>query len=274
MISPKENVLSVNPTSHEDVILVARSIDVGYNDRAVVHELDLEVRRGEVVALLGANGAGKTTTLMALAGVLPVLKGEISWDGSSDSRPLHRRVKEGLRLITEDRAVLMTMTVRDNLRVAGQSPTDATEIFPELRPLLDRRVGLLSGGEQQMLSVGRALAVQGRLLLADEISLGLAPKVVARLMSAIRSAADGGLAVVLVEQQIRHALSVADRVCVLRRGRKVFEGNASDLRGRSSSEIESLYLGEGEAVETEEDPTSVESSSTAANDNSTGGGIA
>lgn len=234
---------------------MARSIDVGFNDRAVVHELDLEVRRGEVVALLGANGAGKTTTLMALAGVLPVLKGEISWDGDSRSSPLHRRVKQGLRLITEDRAVLMTMTVRDNLRVAGQSPADALEIFPELRPLLNRRVGLLSGGEQQMLSVGRALAVRGRLLLADEISLGLAPKVVARLMSAIRSAADEGLAVVLVEQQIRHALSVADRVCVLRRGRKVFEGNASDLRGRSTSEIESLYLGDGDTLETEESTT-------------------
>jgi branched-chain amino acid transport system ATP-binding protein len=273
MILPKADEFGVDPTGHEDAILVARSIDVGYNDRAVVHELDLEVRRGEVVALLGANGAGKTTTLMALAGVLPVLKGEVSWDGDSHSRPLHRRVKEGLRLITEDRAVLMTMSVRDNLRVAGQSPADAIEIFPELRPLLDRRVGLLSGGEQQMLSVGRALAVRGRLLLADEISLGLAPMVVARLMSAIRRAADEGLAVILVEQQIRHALSVADRVCVLRRGHKVFEGEASELRGRPSSAIESLYLGEGDALETEGRSTS-ESSSIASYGDSTGGDIA
>jgi branched-chain amino acid transport system ATP-binding protein len=273
MTLPSEDVLSVDRTSHEDAILVARSIDVGYNDRAVVHKLDLEVRPGEVVALLGANGAGKTTTLLALAGVLPVLGGEIIWDGDSSSIPLHRRVKQGLRLITEDRAVLMTMTVRDNLRVAGQSPSDACEIFPELRPLLNRRVGLLSGGEQQMLSVGRALAERGRLLLADEISLGLAPMVVARLMSAIRSAADDGLAVVLVEQQIRHALGVADRVCVLRRGHKVFEGKSSDLRGRPSSEIESLYLGEGDTPDPEGQSTSAEPAPEASEDNSASGDV-
>jgi branched-chain amino acid transport system ATP-binding protein len=225
-------------------VLAARSIDVGYNSRPVVHKLDLEVHPGEVVALLGANGAGKTTTLMALAGVLPVLGGTIAWDGSTHAPPLHRRVRHGLRLITEDRAVLMSLTVADNLRVAGQDPQAAIAIFPELRPLLRRKVGLLSGGEQQMLSVGRALAGQSRLLLADEISLGLAPLVVGRLMSAIRAAADRGLAVVLVEQQIRHALGVADRVCILRRGRKVLEGASDELRKLPSAEVERLYLAE------------------------------
>jgi branched-chain amino acid transport system ATP-binding protein len=231
-------------------VLAARSIDVGYSSRPVVHQLDLEVHPGEVVALLGANGAGKTTTLMALAGALPLLGGSIVYDGSTRALPLHRRVRRGLRLITEDRGVLMTMTVADNLRVAGQNPEAAVAIFPELQPLLGRKVGLLSGGQQQMLSVGRALAGKSRLLLADEISLGLAPIVVGRLMSAIRAAADQGLAVILVEQQIRHALVVADRVCILRRGRKVLEGQASELRQLPSQEVERLYLAEGDAPAT------------------------
>ncbi len=217
-------------------------MSAGYGAQPVVHELQLEVRPGEVVALLGPNGAGKTTTLLALAGELPLLAGSVAIDGQVTSAPLHKRAQRGLVFVTEEKSVFMGLSARDNLKVAGVDLTDALALFPELERRLDVRGGLLSGGEQQMLSLARGLCRRPRVLLADELSLGLAPMVVTRLLEAVRDAADiFGAAVLLVEQHIRQALQYADRAYVMRRGRIDLSGTTTELRGRLS-EIENSYL--------------------------------
>jgi branched-chain amino acid transport system ATP-binding protein len=188
------------------------------------------VPEGGIVALLGANGAGKSTTLLALAGELRPLSGKVVWRGSEARAPLHRRATEGLRYITEERSVFMSMTVEQNLALGRGEPERCYELFPELRELAGRRVGLLSGGEQQMLTLGRALSGGADFLLADELSLGLAPLVSARLLTAV-----------LVEQHVRQALAVADRVYVLQRGRVVLTGSAEEMGGRLE-QIEASYL--------------------------------
>jgi branched-chain amino acid transport system ATP-binding protein len=223
-------------------VLAARELCAGYSGVAAVQDLDLEVGAGEVVAILGANGAGKTTTLMTLAGVLPALGGEVLLDGRPTREPLHRRARAGVVLVPEERSVFMRMTTYENLRL-GRGPAERVlEVFPELRDHLRRKAGLLSGGQQQMLTLGRALAAEPKVLLADELSLGLAPLLVKRLLDAVRRAArERGIGAVLVEQHIRSALEVADRVYVLRRGRVVLSGAAEDLRGRVG-EIENAYL--------------------------------
>ena len=207
---------------------------------AVVHNLDLQVQPGEIVVLLGANGAGKTTTLLTMAGELPPA-GRVLMDGRPAPRALHTRVRRGLRFITEERSVLMSMSVADNLRLAHRDITPCLELFPELDPLLSRKAGLLSGGEQQMLTLARAVVGDGRILLADELSLGLAPLVVRRLLSAVRSCADRGMGVLLVEQQARLALNIADRGYVLRQGEVIIAGSAAQLRADMAN-IESSYL--------------------------------
>jgi len=225
-----------------DVLLECRGLSAGYGGIAVVRDLDLHVGAGEVVALFGPNGAGKTTTLLTLAGELPPIAGEIRWLGTPTSSPLHRRAKAGLGLVTEDRSVFMELTTAQNLRVGGVSPEDAVAIFPELEALLSRQAGLLSGGEQQMLTLARTLARHSRVVLADELSLGLAPLVVARLLEKIRTVAtDEGVGVLLVEQHVRQALDVVDRVYVLRRGELVLSGAAAEMRGRLE-ELEDAYL--------------------------------
>jgi branched-chain amino acid transport system ATP-binding protein len=201
----------------------------------------LEVRAGELVTLLGVNGAGKSTTLLTLAGALAPLSGEVRWCGSVATGPVHRRARDGMRFVTEERSVFPSLSTLDNLRIGGGNPDAALELFAELKPLLKRRAGLLSGGEQQMLTLARALSFEPKLLLADELSLGLAPKIVERLLSALRDATGRGVAVLLVEQQVRHALGTADRGYVMRRGRIVISGTASDLLGRID-EIEATYL--------------------------------
>jgi branched-chain amino acid transport system ATP-binding protein len=223
-------------------VLEARALCAGYGPQPVIHDVDLEVRAGEVVALIGANGAGKTTTLLALSGELPALSGEVLMDGTPTKAPLHKRARAGLNLVTEERSVFKGLTARDNLVVGRVRSEDALELFPELRPRLDVRGGLLSGGEQQMLTLGRALARRPHLLLADELSMGLAPLVVKRLLEAVRAAADErGTAVLLVEQHVRKALLYADRVYVMRRGRIELSGSADEIRARIG-EVEEHYL--------------------------------
>jgi branched-chain amino acid transport system ATP-binding protein len=200
----------------------------GYGDLAAVRRLNLELHAGEVVALLGPNGAGKTTTLLTIAGELPKMGGEIRYEGQPLKGPLHKRVQRGLAFVPEERAVFMGLSVADNLKIGGQ-PDRVLEIFPELKPLLSRRAGLLSGGEQQMLTVGRALALRPKVLLVDELSVGLAPLAVDRLLEAIRVAArQDNTAVLLVEQQARRAMEVADRWYLLRRGVLACSGTADD----------------------------------------------
>lgn len=222
-------------------VLVAERLAAGYDRQPVVRDLDLEVRPGEVVALLGANGMGKTTTLLALAGALPLLGGQVRLRGRAVRAGLAARARAGVGLITEERSVFARLTVADNLRLGQGPPERALELFPELREHLDRRAGLLSGGQQQMLALGRALAARPAALLVDELSLGLAPLVVQRLLDAVRTAADAGTAVILVEQHASRALAVADHAVVLRRGRCVLRGTAVDLRARFDA-IERSYL--------------------------------
>jgi len=223
-------------------ILAARGLSAGYAGQPVVHDLDLEVRPGEVVFLLGPNGAGKTTTMLALSGELPPLAGEVAFDGDTTRAPLHKRARNGLSYVTEERSVFKGLSARDNLRCGGVEPSEALELFPELEKRLGVRGGLLSGGEQQMLTLARALCRKPRLLLADELSLGLAPLVVDRLLQAVRSAADDqGTGVVVVEQHARKALKYADRVLVMTRGRVRMSLTAKEARSQLA-DIESLYL--------------------------------
>jgi branched-chain amino acid transport system ATP-binding protein len=225
-----------------EVRLKASGLSAGYHHVPVVRDLDLEVRAGEIVALVGANGAGKTTTLMTIAGVLPVQGGTVEVLSRVDKSPLHRRVRRGLGYVTEQRSIISSLTTEENLRL-GQGATDAAlGLVPELERLLKRKAGLLSGGEQQMLVLARALAAHPKVLLADEMSLGLAPLIVARLLEIIRTAADEtGLAVLIVEQQVRNVLTLSDYGYVLRRGQLVMEGTGASLASRMQ-EVEAHYL--------------------------------
>ncbi|MFK0288085.1 ABC transporter ATP-binding protein [Streptomyces sp. NPDC090499] len=221
-------------------LVEARALTAGYGSQPVVRDLDMAVRPGEVVALLGPNGAGKTTTLRALSGDLAPMGGEVRWLGGRGRAPLHRRARQGLAYVGE-RAVFTRLDTTDNLRV-GRVPTEqALELFPELEKRLRTGAGMLSGGEQQMLSLARALCRSPRLLLADELSLGLAPLVVDRLLRAVREAADRGLGALLVEQHVHKVLDIADRVYVLHRGRVTLAGTPKDLRANLDA-IESSYL--------------------------------
>jgi len=220
-------------------VLELVGVTAGYGDLAAVRGIDLAVHAGEIVALFGANGAGKTTTLLATVGLLPRTAGTVRWLGTPTSAPLHRLARKGLAFVPEERSIVSGLTVRDNLRLGRGSVPAALRHFPELEGLLDRRAGLCSGGEQQMLSLGRALAGSPRVLLVDELSLGLAPLVVTRLLAALRRAADAdGLAVLLVEQQARRALTTADRWCLLSNGVVIGTGSAGD----DVSALEGAYL--------------------------------
>jgi ABC-type branched-subunit amino acid transport system ATPase component len=222
-------------------LLRVEGLVAGYGKVVVVQDVDLEVGEGEVVALLGPNGAGKTTTLLTIAGELAPLGGAVHCLDLDERAPLHERARAGLALVTDARAVFMRMTVAENLRVFRTSADAVVKLFPELEPHLDRRVALLSGGQQQMLALGLALSRRPAVLLADELSLGLAPMVVDRLFSALRSAAASGVGVVLVEQHVHKALKIADRVYVRDRGRIAISGTAVELRARVD-EIQSSYL--------------------------------
>jgi branched-chain amino acid transport system ATP-binding protein len=223
-------------------LIEARGLSAGYGKVAVVRDLDLHVDAGEVVVLLGANGAGKTTTLLTLAGELAPLAGEVHFLGRPDRSPMHVRCRSGLSFVTEGRSVIMDMSVADNLKLAGVPAGVAVAQFPHLERVLDRKAGLCSGGEQQMLSLARALGRDPKVLLADELSLGLAPIVVQSLLQAVRKAAtDRGVGVLVVEQHVRLALDIADRVYVMERGRIVLSGAATEVR-RELDAIEAAYL--------------------------------
>jgi branched-chain amino acid transport system ATP-binding protein len=223
-------------------LIEARGLSAGYGKMAVVREVDLRVDAGEVVALIGPNGAGRTTTLLTLAGELPPLEGETRFLGEVSRAPMHARCRNGLGYVTEERSVIMDMTVADNLKLAAVKPTVAFEWFPALEACMGRKAGLCSGGEQQMLSLARALGREPKVLLADELSLGLAPLIVARLLQAVREAADErGVGVLLVEQHVRQALRIADRVHVMERGRIVLSGTADEVAAQLDK-VEAAYL--------------------------------
>jgi branched-chain amino acid transport system ATP-binding protein len=215
----------------------------GYKGIPAVRGVDLSVAAGEVVALLGANGAGKTTTLLAIAGELPVMGGTVLFGGTPFTGPLHKRAQAGLGFVTETRSIFRQLTVEENLALGRGDASRAYELAPELRGMRDRKAGLLSGGEQQILTLARALAGQPKLLLADELSLGLAPLVAQRMLDVARAAADEGVAVLLVEQHAARALTVADRAYVLQRGAVSLSGTRAELAARLPEVMAAYSLG-------------------------------
>jgi branched-chain amino acid transport system ATP-binding protein len=230
-------------------LLEIESLDLGYNSSPVVRGLSLTVQPGEVVALLGPNGAGKTTTLRGISRLLDPLAGNIRYLGS-DSRSLTavQMSRAGLVQMSDRRSVFMGLTVEEHfkLRYRGQQLNRdlAFDYFPALRPLAKRRAGLLSGGEQQMLGLGRALARQPKVLLVDELSLGLAPIIVQKLLPIVRRfATETSAGVLLVEQHVQMALEIADRAYVLVHGEVIVEGSAANLL-LDRKLLTSSYLGE------------------------------
>ena len=230
-------------------VLAVAGLAAGYNGSTVVRDLDLEIAEGQVVALLGSNGAGKTTTLRAISGIVQPLAGTILLDGNDlRRRSPPARAQLGIAHVPEGRGIFFGLTVAEHLRLGFRGERlDAAlayEYFPALTELADRRAGLLSGGQQQMLALGRALARKPRLLMLDEMSLGLAPIVVERLLPVVSAyARESGCSVLLVEQHIQIALAVADHAYVLSHGELVIHERADVLR-RDHQLILSSYLGE------------------------------
>jgi branched-chain amino acid transport system ATP-binding protein len=238
-------------------VLKVENLTAGYNKVPAVRDLSFEVRPGELVALLGPNGAGKTTSLLAMVGLVPLLSGSVTaLGGKADPKKPHLMARRGVLLVPDDRGVFFGLTVRDHFRLARKKADKAREDgvldrFPALRPLMGRKVGLMSGGEQQMLTIAKAILAEPKLLMIDEMSLGLAPIIVQEMLPSIRDLAkEEGIGVVLVEQHIELALSVADRGVILNHGRVVLDGDARDLLARRS-QVEAAYFGVGEFGDTE-----------------------
>jgi len=230
-------------------LLEVDGLTAGYGAAPVLHDVGLTVGAGRIVAVLGANGAGKTTLLRTLSGLLPAAAGRITFDGI-DLRgvKVERMVRHGIAHVPEGRGVVTELTVEENLRLGGlwrKPPTKLDEIYDLFPALASRKSHLghqLSGGERQMLAIGRALAAQPRLLLLDEPSLGLAPKITAQIMGLLRDLRDRtGLAVLLVEQNVRSALSIADEGVVLNLGRIVAREKAGKLA--DDADLRHAYLG-------------------------------
>jgi branched-chain amino acid transport system ATP-binding protein len=231
--------------------LACAELTAGYADVPAVRDLTLEVGAGEVVALIGPNGAGKSTTVLTASGVLPALDGRVEVLGKpvEGGRP-HLVARRGLALVPDDRALCFGLTARENLRLGVQRGDQQAalacvlEHFPALESRLGVEAGLLSGGEQQMLAIGRAIAREPEVLIVDEMSLGLAPMIARRLLPIVRHAAhDLGAAVLLIEQHIDLALEIADRLYVLNHGNLVASGVATELAERPDL-LEASYLGE------------------------------
>ena len=228
--------------------IVVAGLVAGHGGVPAVRGLDLHVEHGEVVALLGPNGAGKSTTLLTIAGVLPSIAGRIEVLGESAvGVGPHLLARRGLGLLPEDRGIFFQLSVRENLRMhrrrSGSVEIDlALSYFPELERLMTRRVGLLSGGEQQMLGLACKLVAAPKALMIDEMSMGLAPIVVSRLLPTVRRIADEGTAVLIVEQHVHAALPICDRGYVLSHGEIVVAGTAEFLE-RDRAVLASTYLG-------------------------------
>ena len=225
-------------------------LTAGWTRTAAVRDLDLSVHAGELVALVGPNGAGKSTTLMTIAGALEPMAGEVTTLAGTWA-PAHEIARRGLAFVPEDRGLFFRLTTGDNLRLRSRGRhrmvDDVLDLLPQLRRRLDLEAGRLSGGEQQMLALAGALVADPEVLVVDEMSLGLAPLLVAELLSLLRRIADERrLAVLLVEQHVHAALGVADRVYVLNHGRLVHTGPAGELAEHPEL-LRAAYFGAGAA---------------------------
>lgn len=233
-------------------MLEVKNLFVSYGAIKALHGINLFVNQGEIVTLIGSNGAGKTTTLRTISGLVRAASGEISYLGQSISRmPAHEIVKLGLIQSPEGRGIFSNMTVDENLELGAYTRSDTAEIakdreksldlFPRLRERIKQSAGTLSGGEQQMLAMARALMARPKLLLLDEPSLGLAPQIVQVIFKIIREINATGTTILLVEQNAHMALKVAHRAYVLEVGRIVMEGDAQKLA--ASDEVQNAYMG-------------------------------
>jgi len=234
-------------------MLEVRGLKVAYGGIAAVKGIDLEVRAGELVTVIGANGAGKTTTLKALAGMLPPAAGRVRYcDVDVTTLPSYERVGRGLALVPEGRGVFPRLTVEENLDLGAYTRRDGAQIaadreraftlFPRLAERRRQLAGTLSGGEQQMLAIGRALMSRPRLLLLDEPSMGLAPLMVQKIFETVRAVAREGVTLLLVEQNARLALECCDRAYVMDGGLITLSGPARDLL--DNPQVRHAYLGE------------------------------
>lgn len=235
-----------------DTILDVSNVDLGYGNLKVVHGASLHVNAGELIGLVGGNGSGKSTMLRAISGMIKPWSGTITFAGETISGMApYQMAQKGLAHVPMGRQLFSNMTVRDNLIVGSYLPhlrpgrSDRLErvcdLFPDLRKYADARAGQLSGGQQQMVAIGRALMLEPKMLIMDEPSLGLSPLYVKEVMRAIRKVADTGLPVLLVEQNIKQVLQVSHRTYVLENGRQVLDGPSSELQGHPM--IRKAYLG-------------------------------
>ena len=237
----------------EEMILTLENLNVFYGNLHALREVSLHVQAGEIVSLIGANGAGKTTTLKAVSGVIPVRSGKIVFNGKNVSGiPQHKIARMGISHVPEGRGVFANMTVRENLdmgaytrrstREAAEGLERVYDLFPRLAERSGQMAGTLSGGEQQMLAIGRAMVANPALMLLDEPSMGLSPLLVGEIFDMIKEVNRGGVTILLVEQNAYMALSIAHRAYVLETGRIVLQGDSADLR--KDPRIQAAYLGD------------------------------
>jgi len=236
-----------------EALLSVDGLSVNYGHIEAVRDIDLSLQAGQITTLVGANGAGKSTTLLALSGLIPKAAGKVMFDGHDvTALPAHRLVAAGMVQVAEGRATLTTLTVRENLELGAYTRRDGAAarasdlermftLFPRLKEREGGLAGNLSGGEQQMLAIGRALMARPRLLLLDEPSMGLAPIVVQGIFRTLREIHAGGLTIFLVEQNVRQALKLAERAYVLENGRIVLEGGGRELL--DEPRVQEAYLG-------------------------------
>ena len=243
--------------STAESVLEIRRLQVSYGGIRAVREIDLTVGRGELVSLIGANGAGKSTTLRAICGLVPVAAGTITYDGKSIvGTPSYMLVRQGLVMVPEGRGIFGQLTIEENLAMGAYSRRDSEgirkdtehvfELFPRLSERRRQSAGTLSGGEQQMLAMGRAMMSRPRLLLLDEPSMGLAPLMVEKIFDLIRTISSEGVTILLIEQNARLALELSSRGYVMESGHVILQGPSSQLL--NDPKVRAAYLGEEEAA--------------------------
>lgn len=237
----------------QTILLDVRGLEVAYGGIRAVRGIDFHVAPGELVCLIGANGAGKSTTLRAICGLVPVAGGSIHYQAESIvAVPSYQLVRRGLVMVPEGRGIFGQLTIEENLHMGAYTRTDndaiqrdkdhVFELFPRLAERRNQSAGTLSGGEQQMLAMGRAMLSRPRLLLLDEPSMGLAPLMVERIFQVIRTVAADGVTILLIEQNARMALEASDRGYVIESGRIILEGHGSTLL--DDPKVRAAYLGE------------------------------